>query len=626
MSQPQGGSTGNNLPSKPLSYYRNGAAGFIEWAEEYVCIPIYPKGSSVPLYVPLSNIASKVPYKGHSTVEYFDMWDGQKEIIKEALRMKGGEFVHRLIIFCWMRGEGKSFIVCLIQLWKFFCFPRQMITLGANSKEQTKFVHFDIMSDIIRNSPKLLAIVGDRNLHTNEIRLRDKRDYVVSTIRTISSFSGIVSNITGYTFSEMFDMKNPKFFTQLDGSIRNIPNALGMIDSTVSAKTHQLYKLYQSYNKGDDPLTFFSYRHSKTGDVVDYWNPNMTQEQLNSYRSKFLPGEFERYFLNLWSAGTDRVFSDEVIEATNIIGVDGTLGQHNVVIGLLDRRSKLLEQADDLVSGGLSQQDVASSILTVNNIDSRFWRIDSVASMTSSSGGLKYVSAFELEDLSKVFDTDWVILTGLDRADPMKTRTSARTIFSVVAKGLIGSKSKPELFFDLEAVPFYLYVMLFLTSIEDHSSESIKEIMSSLSSEYGGIDSFTSERWGSFDLLEWCESNDIKAELVYPTYDKQKTAFSEFFIACRDGRFKTPKVPIRGSKQDNIFFEEMSVFDHHADPPKWFGSPEKMEKYGIQDDCIYSVAWGIYGGRELGLKDFRRIAYVPFFGTMYEDKTLLGRW
>ena len=60
------------------------------------------------------------------------------------------------------------------------------------------------------------------------------------------SFTGIVSNITGFTFSEMFDMKNPKFFTQLYGSIRNVVNALGVIDSTVSEKDHILYKQYLS--------------------------------------------------------------------------------------------------------------------------------------------------------------------------------------------------------------------------------------------------------------------------------------------------------------------------------------------------------------------------------------------
>jgi hypothetical protein len=98
------------------------------------------------------------------------------------------------------------------------------------------------MRDIILNSPNLLTVVGRRNVQEKEIRLRDGKGNIGSFIRSISSFSGIVSNVTGYTFSEMFDMTNPKFFVQLDGSIRNMPNAIGVIDSTVSEKSHILYK------------------------------------------------------------------------------------------------------------------------------------------------------------------------------------------------------------------------------------------------------------------------------------------------------------------------------------------------------------------------------------------------
>jgi hypothetical protein len=119
----------------------------------------------------------------------------------------------------------------------------------------------------------------------------------------------------------------------------------------------------------------------------------------------------------------------------------------------------------------------------------------------------------------------------------------------------------------------------------------------------------------------------IACELVYPTYDRQREAFTEFFIACRDGRFKAPSVPVKGSKgQSDIFREELSVFDHNPDPPRWFGSPEKKEKYGIQDDSVYSVAWGIHGGRELTIENFREIRGSTFFGSFHPDRSLLGRY
>lgn len=288
--------------SKSLKKYRQGGEGFIAWCEDYIHLAIYKENSTVPTWIPMNELPEdKHPETGRS---YKDMWEFQKPIVKRALAMENGRFLHRLIVFCWPRGDGKSLLACLIQLWKFYCFPRQQIMLGANSKDQVKFVHYDIMREIIQNSPKLLSIIGRRNIQEKEMRLLDSKKRVISIIRSISSFSGIVSNITGYTFSEIFDMKNPKFFVQLDGSIRNMPNSFGVIDSTVSEKSHILYKLYKSsieeIKEGERNLTFFSYRCSPLGSSEDFFNPQMTQAQLDDYRRKFPPAEFARYFRNLW--------------------------------------------------------------------------------------------------------------------------------------------------------------------------------------------------------------------------------------------------------------------------------------------------------------------------------------
>jgi len=331
-------------PAKPKEpkNYRDGGEGFIKWAEDYIYVSIYPKGSDVAVWIPLKDLPEDLdPVTGKS---YKQMWEAQKDICREALRMENGKFTYRLIVFCWMRGEGKSLLACFIQLWKFFNWPKQQIMLGANSKDQVKFVHFDIMRDLIINSPPLLRMVGGKkNIQEKEIRLKDKFGNVRSIIRSISSFSGIVSNITGYTFSEIFDMRNPKFFVQLDGSIRNIPNALGVIDSTVSVKNHILYKLFSGYRSGRLKTVFFSYRFSRNGAQADYWNPNMSDDQLMDYRTKFPLGEFERYFLNQWSAGRVQVFSDEVVEETYYIGCNKTMFAHEVIARKLAKKKEHLE-------------------------------------------------------------------------------------------------------------------------------------------------------------------------------------------------------------------------------------------------------------------------------------------
>ncbi|MFA5394441.1 MAG: hypothetical protein WC346_00295 [Methanogenium sp.] len=615
---------GDTLPPYQIyepSSYRDGPEGFIKWCEENVCIPIYPVGAVMAVWCPIKDLPKDInPKTGKA---YSGIWEAQKEVVRQALRMMDGEFIYRLIVLCWMRGEGKSLLAVLIQLWKFFNWSKQQIVLGANSKEQVTFVHFDIMKDIILNSPKLLAGVGKRNIIEKKIRITDEKGNDVSVIRAISSFSGIVSNITGYTFSEIFDMKKPNFFVQLDGSIRNIPNALGVIDSTVSSKTHILYQLFESYTKRTSKSVFFHYRFSKEGKADDYWNPNMDQSQLDDYRTKFPLGEFERYFLNTWSSASQRIFTDEMIMAMQYLGVDGapinsieTMKACKKIVDLEDSIKTLMEGRQ--VSRSLSPE--LGQIMEVKK------RMMPLGYDLRDDGGFPIMATLnDLERLGSKLDTKWAILTGLDRADPMKvTNRGARTIFACIAKGLPGSGSRPFLI-DEKHVPLYVYVLLHLANIEDHSLESLKEVITSCKNEYDGVDKLCGERWGIWDLVPWCETEGIAFEAVFPTYDKQKAAFSELYLCSSGGRIKAPPVGVWGSKETDILREESKIFFH--DPDKhWFGSPEKAERNGIQDDVMFTIAWTIYGGREINANDFRERRSDHYFGTMVRDMFVTGNY
>jgi len=368
---------------EPRSYV-DGAEGMIKWVEDMVYVPIYPYGekqtlevgAAVETWVRIADLPrDKNPKTGKS---YWDLWVAQKSILRAALEMKNGHFLYKLIILCWMRGEGKSLLACIIQLWKFFCWPGQKIMLGANSKDQVKFVHYDIMRDIILHSPDLLEVVGDRNIQEKEIRLKYGRHGVECVIRSISTMSGIKSNITGYTFSEMFDMKNPKFFVQLDGSVRNIPNALGVIDSTVSEKTHILHQMYKSVREGKLQSVYFSYRRSVNAVEEDYWNPNMDTMQLNDYKEKFPFGEFERYFQNLWEAGTVQVFTDEMVDAMGILGADGNVMNTDLIMEILGERNKLFKELDDLREKGF-EDGVILGNKRVAEMEKRLRRLEEAA-------------------------------------------------------------------------------------------------------------------------------------------------------------------------------------------------------------------------------------------------------
>lgn len=601
--------------------YADGAEGFILWAEDNVWIEISPFDSTAKKWVPIGNLPDdKHPETNKS---YKSMWEGQKEIIREALKMENGQFKYRLIVFCWPRGEGKSLDVCLIKIWRFVVFPRQQILCGANSREQTQFVHYDIMRGIIKHSPKLIKLIGLKNLREKSIIITDKYGNIQSEIKPISSHIGLLSNINGYTFSDLYKMKNSTFFTELDGSTRWIPNAMGAIDSTVSPKNHILHNLYKSYLKGEDPTLFFSYRYNKNGDVKGYWNPNATASQVQGFRVKFPFGDFERFFLNLWESGGEKMFPLESIEAMRYLGVDKTINTHNAVVEMVKRRNKHYEQKAEF-----EEQGLPVSTTTVDEINRRLWPIDSVLSLSTDQHVPRIPDPTDFEKLSDIFDTNWVLIGGLDRADPSeKKKSAARTIAGVIAKGLIGSRSNPFKTIDGE-VSAYLYILLHLAHVQDSMLESIKNQFQLVHDTLDGIDMIGGETWGAWDLKTWCEDRNIRLDLWVANYLRHKAMFGELFNSVKFGRFKAPLLVVPGSKNDDILEEEMAEFNHI--PPEankksgWFGSPEKHIVGGIQDDAMMMIGGALYAGRELSVADFRERKGKFDFGTFFPAEGLFG--
>jgi len=614
------------MPTDP-EIYRNGPEGFFKWVEDNVRLPVYPKGSMVKKWTPFSQFPD----------EYLEMWDKQKYILREGLAMENGTFKYALIILMWPRGEGKSVDAVLIKLWRFFNFPAIKIILGANSVGQIRFMHFEEMLRIISNSPKLLARIGKKNLLQRQIQIRNKVGDVVSYIRPVSSFSGLYSGIDGYTFSEFHQARDTRFFEEIDSSMRGIKNGLGVIDTTVASKVHILHKLWQNYQTGKDKLLFFSYRQT-TGKEEDFWNPEINQDYLETQKSRLPFGGFERFFLNSWEAASEKVFSDEIIEATNYLGVNKQLNVHNELIALLERKNKYISQEKRIIEGSrdgenpMGEESFQRHEEIFRDIDAQLWPIEDVYRLKSPFGLPQMATADDLEQLGNLYDTDWAILTGADRADPMKTRTAARTIVIALAKGLMGSRTNPYPTEETGA-PRYLYLLLGLWNVEDHSLDAMKDILLAVQAEFEGIDSFGAERWGIVDIDKWANQNDIACEIYYPGYDRQRTMFSMLYLACKHGLFKTPPLAVPGSKEDDIWKEEAMVFDHvvpemlgEGRKTGKFGSPEKSEKHGRQDDAIYAIGATLYGGRLIGVDKFRPRKGAKGFGMFFPDRSILGRY
>jgi hypothetical protein len=96
------------------------------------------------------------PRQGGLTI----LWEEQKPLIEERCGWRT-EVRAQAHIFAGNEGKVNPYwhaypIVEVLQL------ARQQIMLGANSKDQIKFVHYELITDILLNSPKLLAKIGRR--------------------------------------------------------------------------------------------------------------------------------------------------------------------------------------------------------------------------------------------------------------------------------------------------------------------------------------------------------------------------------------------------------------------------------------------------------------------------------
>jgi hypothetical protein len=266
---------------------------------------------------------------------------------------------------------------------------------------------------------------------------------------------------------------------------------------------------------------------------------------------------------------------------------------------------------------------------TAGKIDDIYRRLVPVSGtyrLSDKYGQTKIATMKDLITLSDMFDTDWVLGAGTDYGDPYAVRGLARTIAMVVAKGLPGSRSRPfEVLLTPETAPKYLYVMLLVFNVEDHSGDVVKQLFEEAHEEFGGLDVMCSERYGAWDMEKWCEERDIEFLPIFPTYDRQRDAFKQVLEATKEGRFKCPELAIPGSKKEDIRDEEMEAFDHDSEK-RWFGSIEKFEKYGIQDDFMFALGWAFYGAKLKGIDDFRIRKAISNFGMFVHNKDLVGNY
>jgi hypothetical protein len=586
--------------------YTDGGEGFLQWARDKVKRFDRACNGWVP----------------------FEPTRMQEQTFRECLKMENGLFKYQTIVFCRPRGEFKSYDVCLIVLWRFCNFPREKIILGANSKEQVNYVHFQVIKDTILNSPEILEMVGEENVLEKSIYIREQRTGkqkvinakdIISSIIPVGATNGIFSNLTICTFSELWKMKDEKFFTELSSSARSTPNALTLIDSTVAPKGHILRRMFDTYVEKKDDLLFFQHYEDT------YYNPYTTDAQLNSFRQRFLPSEFNKFFRNRWEDAGSGTFNEKHIAAMAILGAEDTFQKPQEVMALVNEKYKefIDMTTSERAKMGITSFDVPHK-LSINKV-------------YHMQGGMP-----ELLELQRVTGIkEWILTMGLDRAQP-GSQEANRTFVSTILKGKIPNEPDEK--------RAWMYFMLRLLWVE---SSDIREILGEI--EYvcenlGIPDNIALESYMAADVKVILDEREIPNELVHPNYNHQLEAFTMMYQILENGYFKCPMVPyyrnrgtdqlVRGQAPDGVpdmYQEELLIFEHDFDA-RAFGSPYKLkrkvkksaenEESGssyvdrVLDDSVFGGSWGVWASRFIWVGSERFGIVDESFGQLFRMDTL----
>ena len=515
--------------------------------------------------------------KGHSCWVPYEMLDNSREFFSHVLSLNDkGLLRYKLVCLSRPRGDFKSFDACLVVMFRFFNFPREKIILVANSQDQSEFVLFSELRTFLENNPKLRGTPG-LEIKEKGIFLYSGMKEVFATIKTAANKFGIFSNATCIAFSEIWKFKDEGFFHELYGSIRAVPNSMLIIESTVAPKGHLFHTLYINYREGRDPLLYFQYYHDK------YYNPDMTQEELNSFKVNMYEHEYNRFFRNRWEDASDGFFVPERITEMGLLGVDSKYGRSSELLKIINSmtdKSKSLN-AVNKTNQYLSYAKIEKEL---NILKRRVIRCDDIYSLPATSA--------DLVRLKEMFGCDFVIGMGLDRAG-IASQRSDRTGLITIARGIIS---------EFESINFVLDI--YLPKKSDMQNITSRILMNTEA--YGWIDAIDCEAYQAQDLYDWCIRNGYNVQLLHATNKIQDEIFRNMYLVVSDGQFKCPSVPIwlddagimhyeyPSAGQLDIFRDELSVFEHRPlATKKRYAAPQKKQKGAPSDDIIYATAWAL---------------------------------
>lgn len=534
-----------------------------------------------------------IPDKGTRRMLPFQPNDKQLEFYKYAFELKpDGTLKHKVICASRPRGDYKSFDITLLFLFRFFNLPEQTIFLVTNTVDQTSHLLYREAVKIIKRSPVLRDTPGLDIQKIGIYLLSGKgKENIFSQIEMISAEGGARSNADCFACSEVWKLQDETSIAEIEQSIRGVDNGWFLAESTVAPKGHFFHRYYTDYLTGENTILYFQYY-----DGSERRNPKIDENYLKHVR-RIWPFHFKMFFDNRWEDAATGMFPEARIIEMNVAKFNGTYIRSEELVTHLDSIVSLntdirkLSGAADVSAHRVRLQELKSEIEPVDNI----YTLPAPANV--------------IEKLSAIYDCDFFIGMGLDRAKLIHKHTD-RTVLVTVARGVLNSDR-----WGTDRIFFVLDVWL----APDATDRVIEEKMITNCDTYGGGIAYADlEDYNVLGIKEYVADAGIYAEITPLSFKYQEQIFTELFNATDDGYLKCPALPVWVDRDDNVHMgypptgqydllrSEMSVFESQSPinsggkgSKGYFGSPFKKKTGRTQvgeqkDDTVYALAHAIH--------------------------------
>lgn len=541
----------------------------------------------------------------------------QRKFVTEMLRMgPDGRYIYNVGFASAPRGEGKSQIIKLIALFRFFNGYAEDIKIAGNSKLEGESVHYDEMRDMITDTPKLINFPGIDVKGKHIVIMKGPKD-IFNKIECVPKSSGLHPNMTLGLITELhnYTPQDKKFYNNFLSSRRGTPNAMVLVDSTVEDPGTIIHDEWKKYSAGKLEMTYFFHRDSDDG----YENPETTPKYLADEATRYSEDEYRKIYENKWGGASSTYFGVKAIKQIKVAGIDGIYGPSAELSQAIGNMHDLELNLQKFIDTKVKESSLVGIRGQIDAISSRLNEMDDIYRFPASWD--------DLEKLMKLFGIRaWVIGASVDRASGEQIN-SDRTALVCVGRGIVD-----------EFTSYYFLLDVFMPFTAE--SGALERKLEEWRERYYDVDKTVITEYQGLDLSTWCAKNGFEVEFQHTTYKYQKPLFSSMYQIIHKGYFKSPTVPYytdeRGqlyegyTNKADIFTEELGAFRHVSmgDKSGKFGPPDKRKRGGIKDDVVDAVCGALFACNGEGMEDIARntAEKAEFKAEIYGNPDLVGTY